>query len=147
MVLEILYRAQEYGSQISDVIDVALYILRVNPTHWSTFARSSDFDRDFFELKLLEIVHDLLYVKFFSINSVSMERPAGTSDDQFVDQMIKESLTLANNNLTHWQKRRKQIVYRHLGIIVFLSSPLMVVKVLHPEQTIPGFVCPHQAGP
>ena len=93
-----------------DAIEVALYILKVDPTHWSTFARGSAFDRPIFELKLLEIVHDLLYVKFFSINSVSMERPAGTSDDQFVDQMIKESLTLANNNLTHWQKRRKQIV-------------------------------------
>ena len=110
MVLETLNHDQESGSRILEAIDVALYILKVDPTHWSTFARGSAFDRPFFKLKLLEIVHDLLYVKFFSINSVSMERPAGTSDDNFVDQMIQESLTLAKNNLTHWQKRRKQIV-------------------------------------
>ena len=89
---------------------MALYILKVDPAHWSTFARGSAFDRPLFEEKLLEIVHDLLYVKFFSRNSVSMERPAGTSDYEFVDQMIKESFHMTNNNLTHWQKRRKQIV-------------------------------------
>ena len=55
-------------------------------------------------------MHDLLYVKFFCIKSVSMERPAGQSDDDFVEQMIEESLTHEKRKLTFWEKMRKQIV-------------------------------------
>ena len=69
MVLQILNRAQEYGTQIPDAIEVALYILKVNPSHWSTFAKISGFDRDSFESQLVDILNDLLYVKNFSINS------------------------------------------------------------------------------
>ena len=53
MVLEILNHDQESGSRISEAIDVALYILKVDPTHWSTFARGSAFDRAFF----LSLIH------------------------------------------------------------------------------------------
>ena len=63
MVVEILPKQQEVGSTISDAINVALYILKVDPSHWSTFARISTFDRDSFESKLAEVLHDLLYVQ------------------------------------------------------------------------------------
>ena len=41
MVLEILDCAQEDGTLNPDAIDVALYILKVDPSHWSTFAKLS----------------------------------------------------------------------------------------------------------
>ena len=69
ILLEILDKDTEYGSQISDAIDVALYVLKVNPSHWSTFAKILGFDRDLFDLHLKEILFDLFYTKNFSINS------------------------------------------------------------------------------
>ena len=87
MVVEILPKQQEVGSTISDAINVALYILKVDPSHWSTFARISTFDRDSFESKLAEVLHNLLYVQHFCSNC-----------DRFEHTELDESLVVNRVN-------------------------------------------------
>ena len=107
--VEILHKQQEEGLKISDTIDVALYILKVNPLHWSTFARISCFDRDSFEPKLADIVHDLLYVQHFCNNSDYSQRPKLT-EAEFVLVLIQESIKAATNNIKYCKTLRKPIV-------------------------------------
>ena len=109
MVVEILPKQQEVGSTISDAINVALYILKVDPSHWSTFARISTFDRDSFESKLAEVLHDLLYVQYFCSNCDHSEHTELNEAD-FVSVLIEESVEAATNNTKNWIILRKPIV-------------------------------------
>ena len=109
MVVENLPKQQEVGSTISDAINVALYILKVDPSHWSTFARISTFDRDSFESKLAEVLHNLLYVQYFCSNCDCSEHTE-LSEDDFVLGLIEESVETATNNTKNWIVLRKPIV-------------------------------------
>ena len=108
MIIEILHKQQEDGSKISDAIDMAFYILKVDLSHWSTFARISGFDRDSFELKLVDIIHDLLYIQYFCKTSDYSERPE-LSEDKFVSVLIQESIKAATNNIKFWKTLQKTI--------------------------------------
>ena len=57
LLLDILKKDVEEATKISHAINIVLYILKVDPSHWSTFARISTFNRPAFEEKFLEIVH------------------------------------------------------------------------------------------
>ena len=60
ILIDIFNNKKEEGTKISDAIDVALYIFKIDSLHWLTFARISGFDRQAFETKLVAVIHDLL---------------------------------------------------------------------------------------
>ena len=109
MVVEILPRQQEVGTTISDAINVALYILKVDPSHWSTFARISAFDRESFELELSEVLHNLLYIQHFCSNCYGFKHTARNEAD-FVSRLIEDSFEAATNNTINFISLRKPIV-------------------------------------
>ena len=110
MILDILHNKKEDSSKISDAIDVALYILKVDPSHWSTFARISGFDRDSFETQLTAVVFDLLYVQHWCNNSDYSKRTGLTTSVQFENTLTGESIAAAKSKMIQWKKQRKSIV-------------------------------------
>ena len=109
MLIDILNNQKEEGTKTSDAIDVALYIFKVDPSHWSTFARISSFDRQAFESKLVAVVHDLLFVQHFCQNS-DYSKSTELDEDAFILALVEESKTTATTNIQDWKKQRKTIV-------------------------------------
>ena len=109
MVVEILPKQQEVGTTISDAIKVALYILKVDPSHWSTFARISTFDRASFESELSEVLHNLLYVQHFCSNCDRFKHTA-RNEAEFVLGLIEDLFEAATNKTINFSSVRKPIV-------------------------------------
>ena len=96
--------------KISDAIDVALYIFKVDPSHWSTFARISGFDRDYFETQLIAVVEDLLYVQHWCNNSDYSKRTGLTTIVEFETTLLGESIAAVKSKIQKCKKQRKPIV-------------------------------------
>ena len=109
MIVEIFHKQKEESSKISDVIDVALYIFKVDPSHWFTFASISGLDRDSFESKLTDVVHDLLYVQHFCNNS-DYSKHQGLTEAGFSSILVQESIDEVVNNIKDWKTQRKTAV-------------------------------------
>ena len=109
MIVDFLYKQKEESSKISDAIDVALYIFKVDPSHWSIFARISGFDRNSFESKSTDVVNDLLYVQHFCNNS-DYSKQQGLTKADFILILVQESIDAAANNIKEWKTQRKTII-------------------------------------
>ena len=109
MLIDILNNDVEEGTKIAYAIDVALYIFKVDPSHWSTFARISTFDRPAFETKLEAVVHNLLYVQHFCRNS-DYSKSTELDKEAFISALVEDSKAAATTNIQVWKNQRKKIV-------------------------------------
>lgn len=101
ILLEILDNKTEDRTRMTNVIDVALYILKVNPSHWSTFAKILGFDRDTYDSQWKEMMFNLFFSENFSTDSDVHQFVIEWNDDDF-KQMAKDTCSAACNNTTYF---------------------------------------------
>ena len=113
MLLEICGAGKDHNKLMPEEIDVAIHILKANPTqkNWCTFANTPAFDRHSFELKSDKVIFDLYYLKSLSGTLESDQFKKSLTEDveeelaAVVARIIKDSCSDVNNN-THifWWK-------------------------------------------
>jgi hypothetical protein len=57
------------ASAISNAVDVALYLLKVDPVHWCAFPNTPMFDQETFDTQLNDVIDDLYLVRTCEIHS------------------------------------------------------------------------------
>ena len=80
------------------VVDMGLYILKFDPSHWTVFANTLQFSRDDYKEKLLKFVAHLFSINFLCRNY----NPNDHNDLQSIIEIIAQSEALGNDEAKKW---------------------------------------------
>jgi len=80
-------------SAIINAVDVALYLLKVDPVHWCVFPNTPMFDQATFDTQLNDVISDLYFVRNIAIHSKSLLEVPDQDDPIQLNERINNFYT------------------------------------------------------